>query len=207
MRDADSMTSKRLSVAILAVCLCVLSLPVWAAGSPVMSKPIPGLSIYNITSLWTTQDGKPVRLESLRGHLVIVAMIYLNCPDVCPLIAENMEQIEADLPKALSSRVAFALFTFDSARDSPAKLKAYAEARHLDTNHWTLFQSDDMATRELAAALDVTYRKKDDGNFDHSVVIALLDTDGVVAYRQLGLSHDTRAFVSKIRTLDRGVAK
>lgn len=203
MRDAGIMSWMWPRTVILATCLCMLSLPAWAVGGRATSKPLPGLSIYNITSPWTTQNGNTVHLDSLRGRPVVLAMIYLNCPDVCPLIAENMEQIEADLPKSLATRVAFALFTFDPARDSPDRLKTYARARHLDAKAWTLFQSDDMATRELAAALDVTYRRKDDGSFDHSIVIALLDANGVMVHRQLGLSRDTRTFVAKIRALDR----
>jgi len=199
MRDARAMTRTRAGAATFPAILLLLPSLLWAADTA--RSPLPGLSLYNITSQWTTQDGKPVHLDSLRGRPVVVAMIYLNCPDVCPLIAENMEQIQAGLPKGLASSVDFALFTFDSARDSPVRLKAYASARGLNAKNWTLFQGDEMATRELAAALDVTYRKKEDGTFDHSVVISLLDADGVVVYRQIGLRQDTREFVSKIRKL------
>jgi|SRR5579871_285389 len=202
MRDADAMTRPNASVVVLAVLVFLVSFSQDAMSSTATERPLPGLSVYNISSRWTTQDGDFVRLETLRGRPTVVAMIYLNCPDVCPLIAENMEQIQANLPQALSSKVNFALFTFDSARDTPDKLKAYAKARGLDAKHWTLFQSDDRATRELAAVLDVTYHKKDDGNFDHSVVITLLDGDGVVAYQQIGLRTDTREFEAKIRALN-----
>ncbi len=201
------MSGKHVAGVSIAALLFLLPSTTWATGQDAAPRPLPGLSIYNITSQWTTQDGKPVHLESLRGRPIVVAMIYLNCPDVCPLIAENMEQIQADLPMQLSSKVDFVLFTFDSARDSPDKLKAYAHARGLDAKHWTLFHGDDMATRELAAALDVTYRQKGDGNFDHSVVITLLDADGVVVYRQIGLRQNMQEFVAKIRKLGIGAAK
>jgi len=170
-------------------------------GAKTSRAALPGNSIYNITTAWTTQDGRTVHLESLRGHPVVVAMIYLNCPDVCPLIAENMQQIEADLPRKASSSVRFALFSFDPARDRPDRLKVYASARGLDPQHWTLYCSGDMAARELAAALGVTFRKSEDGTFDHSVVISLLDADGVVIYQQIGLKDDTKEFVSKIKVL------
>jgi protein SCO1/2 len=183
--------------ALLALLSVFAAVPLHAAGS----APLPELSVYNLPSQWTTQDGKPVRLEALRGRPVVVAMIYLNCPDVCPLIVENMQRIEADLPKGLRSGVAFAVFSFDAARDNPARLKAYAAARGLDGARWTLFHGDEAAARTLAAALDVTFRRKDDGNYDHSIVISLLDASGVVVYRQVGLQNDTRAFVSKITGL------
>jgi protein SCO1/2 len=207
MRLARAMSNLRALTLTLLELICLFSPALSAAKKDSTLGPLPGLSIYNLTSQWTTQDGTPVRLESLRGRPVVVAMIYLSCPDVCPLIAENMEQIQTDLSKQLARRVTFALFTFDSTRDSPEKLKAYASARGLNTKHWTLFHSDDAAARELAAALDVSYRKRDDGQFDHSVVISLLNAEGVIVYRQVGLRRNTQEFVSKIRELELGGAE
>lgn len=204
MRKKRSIDRPRLHAVVIVTLLlsCLFVLSARAAASP---AALPGNSIYNIASEWTTQDGKALRLESLRGHPVVLAMIYLNCPDVCPLIAENMQRIEVDLPKKrTSSGVRFALFSFDSARDSAERLKAYASARGLDPQHWTLYRSSDMAARELAAALDLTFRRADDGNFDHSVAILLLDADGVVVYRQIGLKQDTQEFVSRLKAMELG---
>ena len=184
-------------LALLFAILC-LAAPAANAGP---AKPLPGLSVYNLSSKWTTQDGQAVALESLRGRPMVVAMIYLSCPDVCPLIAENMQQIEAALPKPLAGKIGFALFSFDGARDTPDKLKLYGKARGLDFKRWTLFRSDESAARDLAAALDVTFRKREDGEFDHSIVIALLDADGVVVYRQIGLQKDTRPFIARITSI------
>jgi len=187
----------------IALSLLLSSSGVLADGAQSAIGPLPGLSVYNVSSQWTTEDGKPAQLESLRGRPVVAAMIYLSCPDVCPLIVENMQQIEAHLPKSASSNVRFALFSFDTVRDSPEKLKDYALARGLNLSRWSLFAGDEKAARELGAVLDVTYRKKSDGNFDHSIVISLLDSDGVVVHRQVGLQADTSEFVAEIEELDK----
>src|SRR6266508_2960878 len=36
------------------------------------------------------QDGKLVRLSAQRGRFVLVTFLYTRCPDVCPLIAQNL---------------------------------------------------------------------------------------------------------------------
>jgi protein SCO1/2 len=174
------------------------------AALPAHAAPLPGLSLYNLSSAWTTERGRQVRLDSFRGHPLVVAMIYLSCPDVCPLIAENMQEIEAALPAKARGATHFALVTFDPARDTEQRLKAYAQAHRFDPSRWTLLRGDESSVRELAAALDVTYRRRDDGNFDHSIAIVLLDDDGVEVWRQTGLSRETRKFASHIEAVAGG---
>lgn len=190
------MIGKRARIAML-FCLMVLS-PAFAGDR---AGPLPDMSIYNLNSQWTRQDGTRVDIASLRGHPVVVSMIYTGCPDICPLVAESMEQIEADLRAAMRADVEFVLFSFDSLRDNPARLKEFASVHRLDMKHWSLFHGDDAAVRGLAAALDTSYRRNDDGSFDHAVVISLLDADGVVVYRQVGFRQDTKDFIAHVEAL------
>ena len=37
-------------------------------------------------------DGRTVTLAAQRGHYVLVTFLYTHCPDVCPLIAQNLER-------------------------------------------------------------------------------------------------------------------
>jgi len=164
-------------------------------------EKLPGLSLYQLQSGWTTQDGKPMQLEALRGTPIILSMIYTGCPDVCPLIAEAMQQIEADLPKGLAPAPDFVLVSFDAAHDTPQTLKAFAKLHRLDGKRWTLLHGDENAVRELAAALDVSYRRNEDGTYDHTVAFILLDADGVIAYRQAGFRPDTKEFVAEVEKL------
>ena len=41
----------------------------------------------------TDIDGKAVDIRDLRGHPVLVTFVYANCPDVCPLIMENLHRV------------------------------------------------------------------------------------------------------------------
>jgi len=165
------------------------------------AEPLPGTSIYNLTSSWINQDGQRVSLESLRGAPAVVAMGYTSCKDICPMIVADMVAIE-DRAKASSLKgVHYAFFSLDSAVDTPERLTAYAKDRGLDLGDWVLFNGDDKAVRELAAALGVRYRRDASGGFDHSAVITILDADGRISAQQPDVTANTGEMVKKLSTL------
>jgi len=165
------------------------------------AEPLPGTSIYNLTSSWTNQDGKQVTLGSLRGEPVVVAMGYTSCKDICPMIVADMVAIEDHAKASSLKRVHYAFFSLDSAVDTPERLTAYAKDRGLDLGDWALFHGDDTAVRELAAALGVRYRRDASGGFDHSAVITILDGDGRIVAQQPDITANTDAMVKTITTL------
>jgi protein SCO1 len=167
------------------------------------AEPLPGMSIYNLTSSWTDQDGKRVSLESLRGGPVVVAMGYTSCKDICPMIVADMAAIEDRAKEASLPRIRFAFFSLDSAVDTPERLTVYAKDHGLDLADWTLFNGDDKAVRELAAALGVRYRRDANGGFDHSAIISILDSDGQIVVQQLDVQANTEELVKKITALFR----
>ena len=89
----------------------------------------------------------------------------------------------------------------NSAIDTPERLKAYAGDHGLDLAHWTLYQGDDKAVRELAAALGVRYRRDATGGFDHSAIITILDADGKIVAQQPDAQVNTEEMVKKITAL------
>lgn len=154
------------------------------------SQPLSGKSLYNLTGQWTTQEGETAALSSLKGQPVIVAMAYTSCKEMCPLTVETMRKIAAEWAKRSQIPLRLAFFSFDVERDTPQHLKEYAEAKGLDAPQWTLFHGQPSAVRELAAALGVSYRQQDNGDFDHGYAITLLDAGGVIALQQTGLTQD-----------------
>jgi len=160
--------------------------------------PLPGGSIYNLESSWTTQDGTAAKVDSLRGEPVIAAMIYTSCKDMCPAIVADMLWIEKHLPPRAVGHVRFALFSFDSLVDTPVRLKGYAAEHGMDAGAWTLFHSDPDAVRELAAALGVRYRPDGKGGFDHASVISLIDADGTIVFQQKGTEVTPKELVARL---------
>jgi protein SCO1 len=164
-------------------------------------EPLPGTSIYNLTSSWTNQDGKRATLEPLRGAPVVIAMGYTRCKDICPMIVADMVAIEDRAKEASLKGIHFAFFSLDSAMDTPERLTAYAKDHGLDRAHWTLYQGDDKAVRELAAALGVRYRRDASGGFDHSAIITILDADGRIVAQQPDAQANTEEMVKKLSVL------
>ncbi len=160
-----------------------------------------GQSIYQLDSLWRDDRALPQSIGSLAGHPVVLAMVYTSCENSCPVLVEDMKRIEQALPPAERAQVTFALFSFDPARDTPAALAAYRVKRGLDRARWRLFTSDPDAVLELAAVLGVKFRPDGSGDFSHSNLITVLDAQGVLRHRQVGVNQPPAETVAALHAL------
>ena len=158
-------------------------------------------SLYQLDATWTNDFGAGLTLASLRGRPQIVTMFFANCTFACPLLVYQMKQIEAALPESLRGRVGFTLVSFDTERDTPAVLQRYREQHALDAQRWTLLRGSPDSVLELAALLNVKFKKDEQGQFLHSNVITLLNADGEVVYQQLGLNSDSGELIRRVSGL------
>jgi protein SCO1/2 len=144
-------------------------------------------SLYHLDAAWTDQHGDQRALASLGGRVQVVAMLYTHCGYACPRIRLDMKRIEGELPPALRDRVGFVMVSIDPERDTPEHLRRYAESVRLDPANWTLLMAPDNTVLELAALLGVKYRRISETDFSHTDVITVLDPQGEIAHRQVGL--------------------
>ena len=86
----------------------------------------------------TSQDGKPVALADLRGKAVVVAFIYTQCPDICPMLTQKMVEIQDELGADFGTKVAFVSISLDPEHDTPEVLKDYAQFWGAKPEGWTL---------------------------------------------------------------------
>jgi protein SCO1/2 len=168
--------------------------------APAPGEPT-GASLYNLDSTWASQDGARVPLRGFAGKPVVAAMGYTTCKDMCPAIVADMMWIEKHLAPAEADRVRFVFFSFDPAADTPERLKLYAEGHGLDPARWTLLTAGDDDVRELAAALGVGYRPDEQGGFDHSAVLSLLDRKGEIVLQQRETLPSSEALLAKLKEL------
>jgi protein SCO1/2 len=161
-------------------------------------------SVYQLESNWVDQNGARVPLGSLRGKPQVVAMFYANCVYVCPLIVEEMKKVERELPEEVRKQVGFALFSFDPERDTDSVLKAYAAKRDLGAPRWQLFTGNPDGVLELAAVLGFRFRKEPNGDFSHSIIITVLDRNGVIRYQMLGLNQDRAPLLRALQAAAQG---
>ncbi len=155
-------------------------------------------SIYNLGSIWTNQDGQTVSLDTLKGKIHVVAMVFTSCKYACPRIAADMQALERRLPSEQKNNIDFLLFSFDTKRDTPKKLREFASQSGLDLKHWTLFRGSKLDVRRFAAVLGVNYKQDANGDFAHSNIITILNVKGEIAYQQIGLGADPTAALEAI---------
>lgn len=162
------------------------------------TKEITDLSIYNLPSQWTTQDGKNIELKSLKGNVLVMVMIYTSCKAACPRLVADMRDIEKKLDQKTKKNVKLILVSIDPKTDTPQKLKAFAIANKMNQNPWIFLRSTEENTREFAAVLAVNYKQISPMDFSHSNIISVFNPDGELIFQQEGLGVNNAETVEKI---------
>lgn len=143
-------------------------------------------SLYLFDKMFTNQNGQPVTLGVGKGHPVMISMFYGNCRYVCPALIGSIQKMEASLEPKVREELRVVLISLDPARDTPEALNALARKRHIDTKRWSLLTSLESTIQEIAALLDIKYRRLPDGNFNHSTIFTLLDQKGAIQMQYEG---------------------
>ena len=136
----------------------------------------------------------------VKGQVRVVVMFFSHCNYACPLLVYKAQQLEAALPGDIRTKVAFTLASFDVQRDTPESLHDYRAQRKLSAD-WTLLHGNDDGVLELAAVLGVKFKKASQGQFQHSNLITILNSDGEIAYRESGLDLQNVPLVQEIEKL------
>lgn len=74
-----------------------------------------------------TPDGREVTEDAFRGTVTMLYFGYTVCPDICPMVMQNVVTV-LDRMQAAASQVRFAFVTVDPGRDTIAVLKDYTAA-------------------------------------------------------------------------------
>src|SRR5688572_9418920 len=84
------------------------------------AAPLTARSIYQLDANWTNDAGATVKLGSLRGKPVVLAMFFAQCEYACPVLVNDIQRLRAALPEAVREKTQLVLVSFDTARDTPA---------------------------------------------------------------------------------------
>lgn len=141
-----------------------------------IDKPVPDFTLR-------AADGRIVRPPDLIGKVVVLHFIYTSCPDVCPLHAEKIAEIQKMVNATpMKDQVAFVSITTDPKKDTPDVLRAYGPAHGLDPVNWlfltTTEDQPEDATRKLAEAFGHKFSLTDDGYQMHGTVTHVIDKEG-----------------------------
>lgn len=139
----------------------------------------------------TDQDGKPVSLASLRGSTLLVDFVYTHCMGPCPILTAKLVELQRSLPPDAREHVHFVSITLDPANDTPEALTRYAKERGADLSEWSFLTGPEAEVAEVVRSFGVGTLRSPDGSIDHVVATFLVDGQGRIAKRWLGLEHPT----------------
>jgi protein SCO1 len=118
--------TRRFSFAVVAVALlagCGSSARSDLRGTALLRKPAPNFALRD-------QDARTVTMAGERGRWVVVTFLYTHCPDVCPLIAANLNgALRSPVGRRAGLRVL--AVSVDPARDTPAAIRHYVAEHRL----------------------------------------------------------------------------
>jgi protein SCO1/2 len=151
-------------------------------------------------------DGKPVQLSDLRGKVVVLHFIYARCPDICPLHADRIAEIQSMVNQTpMKEQVQFVTITTDPKNDTPDILHVYGEQHRLDPANWvfltTRAEQPEDATRNLAEQFGHKFMKEDGGYQVHGIVTHVIDKEGHWRANFHGLRFEPTNLVVFINTL------
>lgn len=148
------------------------------------------ISIYDLAphlSEIKDQEGKRVEIDAFRGHPVIMSLFYSSCPYTCPVLIDALKRLDQSLPVNKRDALRILLVSLDPENDTPEILKQKAMQHRLDLNRWKFMTTSEDSVREIAAVLDIPYRRTGK-DFSHAPVLVLLDEEGGIRYREENLS-------------------
>lgn len=163
--------------------------------APPLAVPSPPISLKLPNALLTDQDGRSRRLlsEVMEDKVIVANFVYTNCSTICPVSSTLFSQTQDQLGELLDKRVRLISLSVDPARDTPARLKTYAETHGAKPGWFWLTGSAPEVTATLKAFGTYT------SNFqDHPVVIMIGDNRSGQWIRYFGFQ-DPKRLANKVR--------
>lgn len=137
-------------------------------GTAIPARPAPALTLHDAS-------GRVFTLAGRRGY-TLVTFIYTHCPDVCPLIASNLNTGLRQIG-ARTHHVSVLAVSVDPQGDTPAAVRAYEKRMHLLPQFHYLIGTRS-ALRRVWSAWHVAAVARSADLVDHVAYTALIDPAG-----------------------------
>ena len=150
----------------------------------------------------TDQDGNPRALEDWRGKLVVLDFIWTRCPGPCPILTGLHVKAQRELSPELRDVTRFVSISLDPVRDTPSVLRDYAKKRGADLSNWSFLTGPFDEVDAVVKSYGVGSAKTPDGQVEHVVATFLIDGEGRIARRYIGLEgHDPAELLRDLQRL------
>ena len=117
----------------IALFIAGLLLSVVLAGAPVSAYNGIQLSYASVGNFTLVdQNNSEYKLSDATEEIVIISFFFTRCPDVCPVITQNLKLVHDTLPAELEDNVGFVAITLDPKYDTPEVLSEYMDLHGVD---------------------------------------------------------------------------
>ncbi|MFM8885901.1 MAG: SCO family protein [Chthoniobacterales bacterium] len=126
----------------------------------------------------TDQDGNTVTRDDLRGKIWIADFIFTRCKGPCPLMTARMLEMQRALLK--TPDVKLVSISVDPEHDTPAVLKAYAEANFAEPGRWKFLTGDKTVIEKVVTEGFMQHLDEETGDPVHGTMFLGVDGNGMV---------------------------
>jgi protein SCO1 len=148
------------------------------------------------------QHGKTTTLSAFEGRTLVVHFIFTHCVVACHTQVKSLKTVRAALTPETRARVQFLSVSLDPERDTPETLREYARTMGVDNDpdwHFATASPDRIA--RMTEFFAVKREKLADGQFDHTLVVFLLDPSGSPVQRYASPTVDTERLTREISSV------
>ena len=139
-------------------------------------------------------NAEPFNSTNLEGQVLVIAFLFTNCPDICPIISSNLNWLTQQLGDDVGKNITIMSITVDPWRDSPDVFAEYMTRMNLSWPHLTVNDTEDEigvledVWEDFGVGLQIVENNSDetsarhhpmDYDVDHSTGTVLVDKNGM----------------------------
>lgn len=160
-----------------------------------------------------SQDSSRVTFPGdFKEEVMLVGYIYTSCPDICPVTTTNMLRVQQEFDR--TAPVRFISISFDPERDTPKRLREYAQNYSLESPPWYLLTGEEAEIDSVMKRLNIDVQKsftnfREDGDsyyfMDHTDRVTLIGPEGRIYNTYVGSEADPEEIKKDIEKLLEGI--
>lgn len=126
-------------------------------------------------------NGRVVDIRSFRGHPVFVTFVYAHCPDVCPLIMENLHRVQT-LSGPVGKKMRVIAVSVDPTGDTPAVVRKFLTVHQVTgLVHYTIGTRPQLEKVWTAWHIGAQVDRKNPDLVEHSALVYGVTASGQLA--------------------------
>ncbi|MCP5102933.1 MAG: SCO family protein [bacterium] len=148
---------------------------------------------FNLTNMGKTSTA----LNDFKGKVVLVGFLYTSCPDVCGILTMHFRKIQEEFKDVLEKDLSLVLITTDPKRDNPERLTTYTKGFG---GKWHFLTGTEEQLKKTWKEYKVFVRPKEEADIVyHTYMIALIDREGYIRYRYVGLVDPKEVIIKDLK--------